>query len=498
MSIQSVRALSTSTYQSFSAYMTVRQQKVATVALLIVGCLVAFFVYYWHCFGPKKRNVQVNNADNNIKNNGADAQVNNFWQNQINKMNKTEQELENQAAQNLAAIDQQIQLQIQQMMNIPIQHDLNNFIVTPKPALVPVPRFVAPAPVPNAAPPQVIAPPPIHVAPPQLVVNLAPRQNFTILPELVDHVDTAISYLSDLEKSMNQRGIATNAIDLASIIANYHTQIKPTLVHPIEGADDAQRLKWKNLLHTFDKVALSLMRSMYGDKFVPNKDENELDLLAKFSKCVSPIYHCLAESYYLASRFEEAVKMADKVVGLNEKDKLFVNIADYYYQQGQLKEAVNILEKINVDKVAKTTGYAKIVEAYCQKGQPEEATEVLEKIYSFEKVIKETGYAQIAEAYRKKNQFEKALKALKEIIYNKAARETGYTEIAWAYYQKNQLKDAFNVLDKIYIDKKVKDDCLMKIADDCYKKSKREEAREAIHKVSLNNANRQTLLKKYE
>ncbi len=501
MSIQSVRTLSTSTYQSFSAYMTVRQQKVATVALLIVGCLAAFFAYYWYCFGSKKRNVQVNNANNNVKNNGADAQINNLWQNQIDKMNKTVQELENQVEETLAAADQQIQLQAQQMMNIPIQHDLNNFIAAPKPAPAPIPRPVVPAAVPHAVLPQVVAPPPIHVAPPQLVVALAPRQNFTALPELVDHIDTAISYLSDLKKSMNQRGIATNSIDLTSMIANYHTQVKPTLVHPIEEADDAQRLKWKNLLHTFDKAARGLLSCCMhvGDHFVIDKDRNELDLIAKFSKCLSPVYHCLAESYYLASRCEEAFEMTDKIVNdKKSKEKLFINIADYYYQQGQLKEAVNILEKINDDKVAKTKGYAKIVEAYCQKGQPEEATKVLEKIYSGDKVIKETGYVQIAEAYLKKDQLEKALKAFEEIINNKAARETGYTQIAWAYYQKNQLKDAFKVLDKIYVDKKVKDDCLVKIADDCYKKNKREEAREAIRKVSLNNPNRQTLLKKYE
>ncbi len=479
MSIQSVRALSTSTYQSFSAYMTVRQQKVATVALLIVGCLVALFACYWHCFGTKKRKVRVNEGENDVENPNAQAPVNNKWQAQIDKMKKDQQEMANLAAEN-----QQLQLNLQRMLNTPIQQLVPQPFIARLPA--PIPQFVAPAPA-------------FHAVPPQAAAAPAPRQNFPTLPELLAHVDAAINHLSDLEKSMNQRGVNTDQVGLAGIISNYNTQIKPTLVHPIDGANDAQRLKWKDLLETLKQAKRKLF-SFIDEAEIIAHDQNmhEIQLMSNFSKVIDPLYTCLAEGYHLAGRYKEAVEIADKIANDREfKDKLFISSADYYCQQGQLKEAVEVLGKVWDDKAGKDKGYIKVAEAYCQKDELKEAVEVLGKVWD-DKAGKDKGYIKIAEAHCQKNELKEAVEVLGKVWDDKAGKDKGYIKIAWAYYKKNQLKDAFNVLDKIWNDKKAKDECLMKIAEDCYKKGNRKEARDAIDKTGLDYSTKQALLKRYQ
>lgn len=98
------------------------------------------------------------------------------------------------------------------------------------------------------------------------------------------------------------------------------------------------------------------------------------------------------------------------------KDEVWDDLADVYFKENNLPQAIAILEKIRLNFDRKESYLAKIAKKYLELGQPDEAKQTLNKRNCFADFDSYVLHIEIAEFYEEIGRFQEALDTITEMI----------------------------------------------------------------------------------
>lgn len=133
------------------------------------------------------------------------------------------------------------------------------------------------------------------------------------------------------------------------------------------------------------------------------KLENALTELIRLNPDRSEYYYGKANAFYLEKRYDEALKLYDKVQELSgQSDELALSRQKIYLRQGDVKKAASALDQLIASNPTQVRYYLAQAEIYSSNSQPDKAIELLQKA---KKIDPDNGlvHLALADIYREQN-----------------------------------------------------------------------------------------------
>jgi tetratricopeptide (TPR) repeat protein len=182
-----------------------------------------------------------------------------------------------------------------------------------------------------------------------------------------------------------------------------------------------------------DVDAMLMVANCYRELGENQKAEDYYKAIRKKFPAYGEVYRNLGELYLKMNRFPLSYKMIQKAIRYGKDSwRNYITFGDYYYAlRNTHKAEANYLKAFNLNSRERDT-FVKLADFYYKENKLSQAVSLLEKgNVLFENFI--SGVDLLGDSYLKQNEFDKAIKNYKWLEENDSEREK--KSLAWLYYK---------------------------------------------------------------